>query len=101
MKHMQRRGLLLLAAGLVAFTGLSAWSQAPSSQLVVAPDLAQRIAKFKPVKMAFDSHGLSARERKMVDKLVDAAGLLDCIYWRQSDAEGLKLYFSFAKSKDH
>jgi hypothetical protein len=32
----------------------------------------------------------------MVDKLVDAAGLLDCIYWRQSDPEGLKLYLSLA-----
>ena len=36
----------------------------------------------------------------MVDKLVDAAGLLDCIYWRQSDPEGLKLYLSLANSKN-
>ncbi|MGD1211084.1 MAG: Zn-dependent hydrolase [Candidatus Acidiferrales bacterium] len=96
----QRQGLLLLAAGLIVFAGTSAWSQAPSSQLVVAPDLAQRIAKFKPVKMPFDSSGLTAREKKMVAKLVDAAGLLDCIYWRQSDPEGLKLYLSLANSKD-
>jgi len=36
----------------------------------------------------------------MVSKLVDAAGLLDCIYWRQSDLEGLKLYLSLANSKN-
>jgi len=36
----------------------------------------------------------------MVNKLVAAAGLLDCIYWRQSDPEGLKLYLSFANSKN-
>jgi len=96
----QGQGLLLLAAGLIVFAGTSAWSQAPSSQLVVAPDLAQRIAKFKPVKMPFDSSGLTAREKEMVAKLVDAAGLLDCIYWRQSDPEGLKLYLSLAHSKD-
>jgi len=36
----------------------------------------------------------------MVEKLVDASGLLDCIYWRQSDPEGLKLYLSLAKSKN-
>ena len=36
----------------------------------------------------------------MVEKLVDAAGLLDCIYWRQSDPEGLKLYLSLANSKN-
>ncbi len=34
----------------------------------------------------------------MVAKLVDAAGLLDCIFWRQSDPEGLKLYLSLANS---
>jgi hypothetical protein len=67
-----------------------------SQNLVVAPDLAARIAKFKPIHISFDSSGLSDREKKMVDKLVDAAGLLDCIYWRQSDPEGLKLYLSLA-----
>ncbi len=36
----------------------------------------------------------------MIDKLVDASGLLDCIYWRQSDPEGLKLYLSLAGSKN-
>jgi len=36
----------------------------------------------------------------MVDKLVDAAGLLDCIYWRQSDPVGLKLYLSLAHSEN-
>jgi hypothetical protein len=67
---------------------------------LIVPDLAQRVAKFKPVEMPYDSGGLTSRERKMIDKLVDAAGLLDCIYWRQSDIEGLKLYLSLANSKD-
>jgi len=64
------------------------------------PDLAERLAKFKPIHIAFDSSGLAEKEKKMVDKLVDAAGLLDCIFWRQSDPEGLKLYLSLANSKD-
>jgi hypothetical protein len=71
-----------------------------SSALVVAPDLAARVAKFKPIHISFDSTALSEREKKMVDKLVDAAGLLDCIYWRQSDPEGLKLYLSLANKTD-
>ncbi|MFZ0644613.1 MAG: hypothetical protein WAM25_15750, partial [Candidatus Acidiferrales bacterium] len=66
----------------------------------VVPDLAQRVAKFKLVHMPFNSQGLSAREIRMVQKLVDASGLLDCIYWRQSDPEGLKLYLSLVKSTD-
>ena len=69
-------------------------------KLVIAPDLAARVAKFKPIHITFDSTGLTDREKKMVDKLVDAAGLLDCIYWRQSDPEGLKLYLSLADTKD-
>jgi hypothetical protein len=78
---------------------------APSSviakqKLVVVSGLAQRAAKFMPVKMPFNSQSLTAREKKMIDKLVDASGLLDCIYWRQSDPDGLKLYLSLAKSKD-
>jgi hypothetical protein len=75
-------------------------SASASSKLVVASDLEQRVAKFRLVKMPFDSRGLTARERQMVKVLVDAAGLLDSIYWRQSDREGLKLYLSLAGSKN-
>jgi hypothetical protein len=74
-------------------------SASPSRPYVV-PDLAERVAKFKLVHMPFNSAGLSAREKEMVAKLVDASGLLDCIYWRQNDPEGLKLYLSLAKSTD-
>jgi hypothetical protein len=74
-------------------------SPGTSSGLVVAPDLAQRVARFKRVRMPFNSQGFSARELRMIDKLVDASGLLDCIYWRQSDPEGLKLYLSLEGSK--
>jgi hypothetical protein len=76
----------------------SAVSSSPTN--LVVPDLAQRVAKFRPVKMPFNSQGLNPRERQMIDKLVDAAGLLDCIYWRQSDPDGLKLYLSLAGSKN-
>ena len=62
----------------------------------VVPDLADRAAKFKVVRMPFHSKGLSKKEIEMVDKLVDAAGLADCIYWRQSDPDGLKLYLALA-----
>lgn len=72
----------------------------PVKRLTVAPDLASQVAKFKPIHITYDSSGLTANEKKMVEKLVDAAGLLDCIYWRQSDPEGLKLYLSLADKHD-
>ncbi len=66
--------------------------------LVIAPNLAKEIAKFKPVQMPFDAAHLTARERQMVGKLVEACQHLESIYWRQSDPEGLKLYQSLAGS---
>jgi hypothetical protein len=75
-------------------------SPASATKPYVVADLAERVAKFKLVHMPFNSQGLSPHEIKMVEKLVDASGLLDCIYWRQSDPEGLQLYLSLAKSKD-
>ena len=44
--------------------------------------------------MPFHTEGLSAKERQMVDKLVDASRLLNDVYWRQSDRAGLALYKS-------
>ncbi len=90
------RGLLIALAIAIPFALIGSTASSESTKLVIAPDLAQRLAKFKKVHMPFDSSALTAREKQMVDKLVDASGLLDCIYWRQSDPEGLKLYLSLA-----
>ena len=55
---------------------------------------AERLARWKAVPMPFHSDGLSARERQMVDKLVDASRLLERLFWRQSDPAGYALYLS-------
>src|SRR5882724_8450252 len=71
-----------------------------AAPLGVAPDLDARLAKFKPIEMPFNRAGLSEREQKLVEKLVDAANRIEQIYWRQSDPEGLKLYVRLEKSAD-
>jgi hypothetical protein len=88
----------LLLAGFVA-GGHAAGVEPPRaamppvlSTLRVAPDLAGEIAKFKRVRMPFDTRGLNARERKMIGKLVEACRDVDQIYWQQSDPDGLLLY---------
>jgi len=53
----------------------------------------ERLARWKPVDMPL-TPALSAQEHQMVDKLVHACRLLDEVFWRQSDAEGLSLYRS-------
>src|SRR5712691_3903125 len=62
-----------------------------------APDLEQRLARFKPVNMAFDAGSLSDRERQMIDQLVIACRNLESMYWRQSDPDGLALYKALEK----
>ncbi len=71
--------LLISAAALTAAAG---------------PDIAQRLSRWKHVQMPFDASGLDARQRQMVDKLVEASRYMELIYWQQSDPEGLKLYRS-------
>jgi hypothetical protein len=76
-------------------TGSTADRQQPAN-LAVVPDLAQRLGKFRQVRMPFHSAGLTARERQLVEKLVDASRYLEEIYWRQSDPEALSLYQSLS-----
>jgi hypothetical protein len=66
----------------------------------VAPDLEARLAKWKPVDMPFDDSKLSAREKELVGKLVEAAQQLENIYWRQNDPEGLALYRELGGTPD-
>jgi hypothetical protein len=99
-------GLLAIAAA--AWSGASVLRTAPPSpdsviaqrHLEVAPDLAQRVAKFQRVQMPFHSEGLTPREIQMVGKLVDASGLLDCIFWQQSDPRDVSLYLALEGSQN-
>src|SRR6202158_640703 len=77
----------------------SAAKGAASGGMQVAPDLTQRLAKYRRVDMPFRSAGLTEREKKLVEKLVDASSYLEDIYWRQIDPEALTLYQSLATSK--
>jgi hypothetical protein len=75
-------------------------AQAGARNVVIAANLMEELAKFKPVRMPFDSAHLIMRKRQMVSKLVEACQELESIYWRQSDLEGLKLYQSLAGSRE-
>ncbi len=97
--------LLMLAFGAAqtnktrVMTG-SAETSATPANLKIAPDLEQRLARFRQVQMPFRTAGLSARERRLVAKLVEACGYLESIFWRQSDPEGLTLYQELESSRN-
>jgi len=78
----------------------SAAHGAESAGLQIAPDLAERLAKFRRVEMPFEAAGLTPREIEMVQKLVDASRYIEDIYWRQSDPDALTLYESLVGSKN-
>jgi hypothetical protein len=97
-------GLLALLAGGAAGGSAAAAAAPPAApprslqELAeqAAPDLEQRLAKWKPVAMPFDDSRLGPRERQLVDRLVEACRQVESIYWRQSDPEALALYKALA-----
>jgi len=81
----------MILAALFAMT--MDWSQ-------VAPDLDQRLARFKRVEMPFTYEPFSAREHRLIDELIAASRDLEDIYWRQNSPEDIPIYQSLAPSKD-
>ncbi len=78
----------------------SAAKGAASTRLQVAGDLDRRLAKFHQIHVPYHSASLTLRDRRMVEKLVDASHYLEEIYWRQSDPEALLLYQSLSGATD-
>jgi hypothetical protein len=106
---MKNYGLLIILILLMSISGSaqqkktrkmtgSAAKGPASAGLKVTPDLDKRLAKFRRVRMPFNRTGLTAREQKLVGKLVEACGYLESIFWRQSDPEALALYHSLASA---
>jgi hypothetical protein len=91
---------LLIAAPTTAPPQQSRAATSPpscTSHPAPSEDLAAQLAKFRPVRTPFSTTGLSAREVRMVRKLVEAGQHLESIFWRQSDPAGLALYKSLAR----
>jgi len=54
-------------------------------------DIQARLAKYAPTELTFDPGLLGAEDKQVLRKLVEAARLVDEIFWRQSSPESLKL----------
>src|SRR5438477_7968401 len=65
---------------------------------MVAPDLDQRLARFKRVEMPFTYEPFTAREHRLIDELIAASRDLEDIYWRQNSPEDIPIYLSLAPS---
>jgi len=60
--------------------------------LYAVDTLDTRLARFREVRMPFHPERFSARERRMVDQMVEACQHLELIFWEQSDPEAIALY---------
>lgn len=90
-----------LFAIVIGFAMLGVSGKASAQAICVRHDppnenVAAQLAKFKRVQMPAATNGLTAREKALVQKLVDASRLIESIYWRQSDRAGLDLYKGLA-----
>jgi hypothetical protein len=89
---MRRLAPLLFLAAVFAS---AAPAKAPS--LAVAPDVAQRVKQLPRTTIRYTAT-LSANEKKVVDKLIEASKAIDEIYWRQVSEENPALRAQLAKS---
>jgi hypothetical protein len=71
-----------------------------SASLQVAPDIDERLAKYKKVEMPFSYQDYSPRERKVIAEMVAASRDLENIFWRQNNPEDIALYNKLRVSSD-
>ena len=76
--------------------------KAAAPPLIIAPDIAERVARLKQIDMSedIDRYGLEDWERAVLEKLVQAATCMDGAYWQQVDPVGAKLYQMLADAVD-
>src|SRR5947207_13456319 len=65
-----------------------------AAAMTVAPDIDQRLARFKPVEMPFTFEPFNAREQRVIKELIAACRDLENIYWRQNSPEDIPIYQS-------
>ena len=82
----------------IEFTATSA----EPTGLIIAPDIAQRIARLRPIDMSqtLELDDLEDWEVAVLDKLIQAAAYMDAAFWQQADPAGAVLYQKLAGATD-
>jgi hypothetical protein len=87
----------ILALGLAALLGAGCGASKAAEtarkgvKLKIAPDIEKRLAQFSPTPLDADLSALSPKERQVLDKLVEAAKLMNEIFLRQAWAGNVEL----------
>src|SRR5438105_2669505 len=96
---LQSRAMKKLAVLFIAAVMLAA-AKPVVDWFAVAPDVPQRLGKFKPVEMPFTREGYSKREVRLINELVAALRDLEDIYWRQNNPADIAIWQGLAGNKD-
>src|SRR5437660_364440 len=93
-------GVSLLLLGTMLLTSISGMQRRGGKTVAGDPELAKKIRRFSPTVLTADTSRLSATNRKALQKIIDAAGLLDPLFLRQawSGNEALKMKLEADKS---
>ncbi len=73
-----------LAAQLLVMLAPRVGAQSGSGTAPATSSIAQRLARYSTVRLGADTTALTARERRMVPLLIDAAREMHNIYWQQA-----------------
>jgi hypothetical protein len=68
--------------------------------LLAPTELAQRVARFAPTVLTFDPARFDERQRKALKLLVEAARIMDDLFWQQASWEGPALRARLARPRD-
>lgn len=69
-------------------------------QIVKVPDIKERVGQFVPTKITYDESILNDEQRQVLDKLIQAAKLIDNIFWKQTSHVGLNWRETLEKMDD-
>jgi hypothetical protein len=96
MSDMRISHLLVIGLGVLCVSGAASAQAQCVKHDPPNENIAAQLSKFRRVNMPLATAGLTAKEKQLVQKLVDASRILESIYWRQSDRAGLALYTGLA-----
>lgn len=92
------KGLIMTISVLTVIgLGLSSFAAKPAASI---GHIKNQLAKFTPVKIDYDENLLSAGDKKALEKLVEAARVMDEIFLRQVWSGNVKLRDELRKQKD-
>ena len=72
---------------LLALASLLSCGTASEDTVTMQPDLEQRLAKYTTFRLEADLSALTENQRQMLPLLIDAAKVMDQLFWRQSYGE--------------